>query len=708
MTFSIGIDIGGTFTDCVVRAASGEVIFDKAFTTPADLAEGVVDAVTNAAARRGMTAESLLSQTAAFKIGTTSPVNRLINRKGARTGLLITVGHEDALLIGRVRQKTDGLAEGERSDIRAWRKAEPIIPSDLTRGVIERVDSFGDVVVPLDEASTRASARELVAAGCTAFAVCLLWSFLHPAHEQRVRAICLEEAPEAFVTISSDIAPLLGEYERCATTALNSYLGPGTAADLRSLDTRLKALGLKADVLLMQSTGGVVDAGFAQRRPVYMLSSGPVGGVAASRTMSERLDPSIHTQRNLIATDMGGTSFDVGVIADGKPIETPVSIHNRYRILVSAIEVISIGAGGGSIAAIEPVTGVLQVGPSSAGSVPGPVCYRLGGTEPTVTDANLVLGRLSPDRFFAGRHALDVEAARAAIASKLAAPLGVTVEQAAEATVRIVESRMADLIRRLTVERGFDPRSFSVVAYGGGGPLHAGAYAVDLGVPFVLVPVAASTFSAWGIAHSPIVHDAAISAPAILGEEGGPVRATFARLAEAKSAKSATSGNGGVSALYVDMRYRYQMHEVRVPVQASELGAPGLNRVLMDRFEQLYEQRFGAGTALRAAGVEVTTFRHITTVGFEWNESAPSLDGPPAGSATRRPVFLDGAWQNLPVIRLESIPATWAQAGPCMVEGDLMTIFVRDRQTIVRLPSGDFAITLDGGSPSGRSAAEDN
>jgi N-methylhydantoinase A len=689
--YSVGVDIGGTFTDCVIREAAGALVFDKAFTTPGNLAEGVLRCIEHAAGQWGLSVDALLASTHAFKIGTTSPVNRLINRAGAPTALLTTKGHEEAILIGRVFQKTDGLSEAERVDFRYWGKAEPLVPRWWIGGINERIDSFGEVVCPLSLEEVAATVQAFLQQGVEAFAVSFLWSFLNPSHEQQARDVIHDLVPAAFVTLSSEIAPVLGEYERTATTMLNSYLGPGTAADLASLEGLLRDRGLRSRVFLMQSTGGVVPAADAMRRPVHLLASGPVGGVAAAQASSPGM-----VNGNLITTDMGGTSFDVGVIVQGEPIARAVSIHNRYRVLVSAIEVNSIGAGGGSVAALDPVTGILQVGPRSAGSVPGPVCYGFGGTEPTVTDANAVLGRLNPERFFAGRHRLDLEGARRAIAERIAQPLGTGAETAAEAILRIVDSRMADLIRKLTIERGHDPRTFAIVAYGGGGPLHVGSYGREIGVETAIIPRAASTYSAWGIAHSPVVQHYAVSAPAVLPVDTDYVREVFRRLRESAGSGENRRGSAAerVATLFVDMRYRYQVHELRVPVGEDELTHAGLAQTLMERFEALYERRFGAGSTLRTAGIEVATFRLVVSQAFPYTEAfvAPGRQAhEPVG---QREVWLDGAYAALPVYDGDRIGPRFEAQGPCVLEGDLFTILVHPAQTIRMDPAGNFVLAV--------------
>jgi N-methylhydantoinase A len=681
--FDIGIDIGGTFTDCVVTTVDGTFAIDKAFTTPGNLVDGLMSSLANVGEQLGLSADELLAATRSLKLGTTSPVNRLINRAGARVALLTTAGHEDAVLIGRVQQKMDGLTDAERSDLRAFGKVDPLVPRERIFGIAERVDATGEIIGPINEAQVEQIVRECLAAGVRAFAVCLLWSFLNPAHERLVGDVIERLAPDAFTVLSSEIAPVMGEYERAATTMLNAYLGPGTMVDFASLREVLRSHGLSAPVFVMQSSGGVEVEEVAVRRPVHLLGSGPVGGVAATRKLGREL-----AESNLIATDMGGTSFDVGVIATGQAVEVQTSIHARYRVLTSAVEVVSIGAGGGSIARVDPLSGVLQVGPQSAGSRPGPACYGFGGTEPTVTDANAVLGRLNAERFFAGRRRLDVDAARAAIA-RVAQPLGVSVESAARGIIDIVDSRMADLIRNLTVERGRDPRDFLIVAYGGGGPLHVGNYARLIGIKRAIIPRPAPVYSAWGIAHSPMRRTYAASAPALLPVATSVIAERFADIGP-----RVVAGSAGQRSLFVDMRYRYQLQELAVPIAAGELETADLSERLVERFEDLYATRYGKGTVVRAAGVEISTYRLVVSEEVNYGSWTASGGRGDATSAQKTPIFFGDEWVVCPTYDADEAGPGFRANGPCAVVGRLQTIIVHDGQSISVDERGDFVLEV--------------
>jgi N-methylhydantoinase A len=495
--YCIGIDIGGTFTDIVVVDDQGQLRIYKTESTPGDLSRGVVEGLRLASEDLGLSLTGLMSATSYFAHGTTAATNAFIERKGAPTGLITTKGFGDTVLIQRMMGFTAGLTEDQIPHYTCRAYPAPVVPPHLIKEVPERVDYKGAVVVKLNEEEARRTVRELVSSGAQAIAVCFLWSFRNPAHEQAMKRIIQEEAPGLFVSLSSELVPVIKAYERTATTCINAYLARVVASYISSLERELRDLGLPGPFFIMNSIGGVLSAQEAPNRAVTLLASGPTGGVIGSLYLAEILG-----HRNVITTDMGGTSFDVGLIVDGRPVVATTSVVEKYHILTPMINIHAIGAGGGSIARVEG--GHLKVGPESAGASPGPVCYGRGGSEPTVTDADVVLGIIDPDYFLGGRIRLDKAKAEAVIQEKIAGPLGMTLVEAAAAIRTVADSKMADLLRNLTLEKGYDPRDFVLYAYGGAGPTHCARYGSELNVKAIIVPATATVHSAYGAVASDI------------------------------------------------------------------------------------------------------------------------------------------------------------------------------------------------------------
>ncbi|NUT55239.1 MAG: hydantoinase/oxoprolinase family protein, partial [Thermoleophilia bacterium] len=461
--YRIGVDVGGTFTDCVCITPAGEPITAKVPTTPSDPSDGVVEGVAALAAKVGLPVGEFLAQTHRFVHGTTVGTNALVERRGTDTAILTSRGHEDTLVVGKVYQKRAGLSEREMVHMSHLDLADPpLVERERVWGVAERVDYKGSVVCPLQEDEVRRAGEEIVAAGIRSVAVCFLWSFLAPDHERRAAEILREVDPDLFVVCSHAVAPVLGEYERLVTTVLSAYLGPPIDAYLRRLEDRLREDGFGHSLLVMQASGGLAPASEARLNPVTVLDSGPVGGILGAVYLG-----GVAERERLICTDVGGTTFDVGLVDGGRAIVENAPIVDKYQFRTTKVQVTSIGSGGGSVAWVDE-TGVLKVGPRSAGADPGPACYGRGGTEATVTDADLVLGYLDPDAFLGGEMQLDRAAAEAAL-DRVAEQLGVTRMEAADGIRRILDSQMADLVRRTTIERGYDPREFTLLAYGGMG-----------------------------------------------------------------------------------------------------------------------------------------------------------------------------------------------------------------------------------------------
>ena len=692
MSYVIGVDSGGTFTDCVVLDDAGTLVRAKSPSTPPRFDEGVMSAVGEAARRLGVPLDRLLADTTIFAHATTVATNILITRTGAKTALLTTKGHEDAILIGRTVQKVAGLTESEIIDVARLSKADPIVPRSRIYGVDERVDRSGAVVVPVHPERLEELAELLRAEGVEAIAVSFLWSFLNGEHERRLRTWLLERgggdgngSPGWFVTTSSELAPVIREYERTSTTVLNAYLTPGVNGYLGRMRQRLREQSHDGAIAVMHSSGGVWSIDEARERGVSLLSSGPAGGMLGTRALAARLelDP-------VLATDVGGTSFDVGLIVNGQPSYADAPVFSKYPVAVPVIDVTSIGAGGGSIAWIEAETGVLRVGPQSAGASPGPACYPGGGTEPTVTDANLVLGRLNPRYFLGGRLPLDTDAACAAITERVADPLGLSTHAAAAAIVDIVDSQMADLIRKVTVERGLDPARFAVFGYGGAAGLHVGAYARKLRSRHVVVPRAAAVFSAFGIAGSDVKRVRMASEPMEAPFDVARWRSRFAEVEaslERELREERLPSEQLTLQRYVDLQFRGQVHTVRVPVDGADLAAGDGGERVIERFVEMYEAKYGRGTAYRQAGVDAMTFvvEAVAKLPIPFPEELPLGAEAAATAATgERQVYLHeaGAFEAVSVFAAERLLPGNSIAGPALVEAEDTTVLVHLEQRL--------------------------
>ncbi|MDP7643485.1 MAG: hydantoinase/oxoprolinase family protein [Anaerolineales bacterium] len=682
MTYIIAVDSGGTFTDTIVVDSDGNITAAKAASTPDDFARGVIDSVSGAAETLELTLKDLLANATLFAHGTTVATNALLTRSGARTGLITTRGHEDALIIGRTIQKVAGRSENEITHLAQLDKADPIIPRPLIKGIRERVDFSGKVIIPLNEEDVRCAVDELLGAGCEAIAVSLLWSFMHKEHECRVREIVHAQQPDMLVSLSHELAPVIKEYERTATTAINTYIGKAAGDYLARLSTQLKDLGFTHAPVIMQSSGGVVPIAEAQSRAAALLASGPAGGVIGAVALGKTLG-----HDNLITTDVGGTSFDVGLVVDGEPQFSLTPVFSQYHTVLPSIDIPSIGAGGGSIAWIEPTTQLLKVGPQSAGADPGPVCYDAGGTEPTVTDANVVLNRLNPDYFLGGRKQLNPNLARRAIENKIAVPLGMSVEEAALGVVEILDARMADLVRKVTIGRGFDPHDFVLLAFGGAGPLHVGAYAGDVGVKQIIIPAHASEFSAWGIAVSDLVYLRQTSDPMIAPFDPVRLNEIYTQL-ESQARASLRSGGVDDDAItmvgYIDMRYRGQIHEVRVPLPVQTLDESALAEV-QTTFEDIYNRRYGEGASYRQAGIEARTYqvRGLGRIaGPVWVRQEPGDKDASAAVRETRQVYFRGGYQETPIYERAALQAGHEIAGPAIIEAVDTTVLVQPRQSL--------------------------
>jgi N-methylhydantoinase A len=698
MSYYVGTDIGGTFTDLVMLDDAGKVTIVKAPTTPEDRTKGVLDAFDIAAKTQGVPTRELISDLVYFAHGTTAATNAFIERKGVRTGLLITRGFADTLRIQRCMASWAGMADHEIAHYSARTTPEPIIPLELIEEVDERVDYKGAVIVKLEESGARAAIRRLKAKGVEAIAVMLLWSFRNPSHEQRLAELVRTEAPGVFVTISSALIPILGEYERASTTAINSYLGPVIHRYIQGLETSVRGLGFGGPVSIMESGGGVLPADEAGFQAASLLTSGPAGGVLASQKLGEQLG-----YGNILTADMGGTSFDVGLIVGGTPILEMSREVGRFHVALPSIKVTAIGAGGGSIARLH--AGTLQVGPESAGALPGPACYRRGGTEPTITDADVVLGINDPEYFLGGQMKIDPAFAEKAIIEKIAKPLGISLHEAAAGIREVANNKMADLLRRVTTRSGYDPRDFVLFAYGGAGPTHAYQFAAMAGIGTVVVPTTASGHSALGA----VTADRRRSFSLACGEHAPPrfkkasdhvavavFNDAFHKL-EAECRKAL--GDAARIERKVGMRFRQQVHEIEIDVPAKMLDGADIDK-LVETFEETYERIYGKGTALRMSGVEFTVLRTeaISPVTKPAPAPLPHIDAKVTPTSTRKVYFYQLGFRDTKIYRSEALGPGTAIAGPAIVERPDTTIVVGPGQRLEVEPFGNMIISLNAGS----------
>ncbi|MFG1465065.1 hydantoinase/oxoprolinase family protein [Xanthobacter sp. DSM 24535] len=683
--FYASSDIGGTFTDTTVLDGDGVLTRYKSSTVPSDPVKGVLATFELAAEARQMGLGDFLGKTRLFSHGTTIATNSVLTRNGARVGAIHTQGFGDTLFIMKAYKST-GLDEAARKNFRKLTKPTPFLDRTMVREVPERVDYKGDAILALDEVAARLAVKSLIAAGAEAIAVSLLWSFKFPKHEQRIKEIILEEAPDMFVTLSSDILPRLGEYARSQTAVLNAFLGPKVKKAMTSLDTSMRGSGLPREPLLMRSNGGVMAAGKAADEAVGILLSGPVGGVVGAQLVGQMVGSG-----NVISTDMGGTSFDVGLIVDGRPLIQRETFMERQPLAVPSVTVDTIGAGGGSIAFVE--NGRLRVGPESAGAVPGPVCYGAGGTDPTVTDADVVLGVVNPDNFLGGRMKLKADLARKAIEEKIAKPLGISVEEAASGIKRIVDSHMADLVRQATVHRGYDPRDFVLVAFGGAGPTHAYSYGADLGVKCVIVPRTASVLSAHGILISDLVVTRETS-QSLISPPGSDKFSTFIKAGDINSIfeqlQSDAMGELEAQGIliesvrferYVDMRFRPQIFDLSVDLSTFPLADPDVD-ALVEHFIESYEARFGSGSSFRTAGIDMSAFRLVAVSKLnrvEQSGEVAEADSSMTPTGSRR-LYEAGTWYDAAIYDERAVKAGGEISGPAIVELDDTTMVIGPAQ----------------------------
>lgn len=668
--YQIGCDIGGTFTDVTAVDSRGVVYSDKSDTTPHDLSVGLIAALENLAQRIGKPLDQVLPDTTRFVNGTTAVTNSIAELKGARVGLITTQGFGDNLLIARSARSAD-------RDHHRQLNIPQIVPRERVVEVTERIDRKGSVVVALSDDDARAAVRRLVDMDVEAIAISLLWSFANPEHEERLAAAVAQEAPDLFVSVSSRLHPMIREYERTMTTVLNAFTGIRVAEYTGRIERELGARGLRVPIGFMQGFGGTLTADEARQRPITLVDSGPAGGVIGAQALAKRLGI-----KNVVTADMGGTSFDVSVLQGNKPLVTQrVMLRDQFLTALPKIDVLPIGAGGGSIAWVD-ARGIPQVGPHSAGAEPGPVCYGKGGVVPTVTDASAVLGLLEPSAFLGGRRELALQPAREAMEREIGKPLDVDAVHAAAAVYRMVTANMSNAVRTVTVERGHDPRAFSMVAYGGALGIFAADIAREVGIRQVIIPADAAVFSATGLLNSDDVRTRSRSALWV-GGDAATIAATLSQLDDELVATLRAAGYADEAIDVVwegEFKYAGQQWELPVSLPRDRNLSEADLVDAQTRYGTLYEAEYGSGSAWVGSPVVLVAVRVTATGRVSALEPTPAQlvseseqRLPATGSRT---VFLPllGEETEVGVYDTRTAKAGHQIQGPAILEHPLTTL----------------------------------
>jgi N-methylhydantoinase A len=678
-SFLVGIDVGGTFTDCIMVDGDGRTIVEKAFSTPEDPSQGVLNGLEKLAERAGLTLEEFLAAVVRIVHGTTITTNAVLTGRGAKTGFITTEGFRDVLLMRR------GVREEQFNSKCA--PPTPLVPRQLTYAVSERVDCEGREITPLDLSGARQALRALNSNGVESVAVSFLFSFLNPAHEQTMAELAREEIPGAYISLSTQVLPQLRAYERHSTTALNAYVGPILAGYLDRLTIRLESAGFHGRLLIMQSNGGVMAPTMAARFACKTLLSGPAGGPVAGIFCGQRAG-----HQDLLTMDMGGTSFDVSFVKGGQVSFTTEGSVGGHAMAFPVLDIRTVGAGGGSIAFVDE-GGVLHVGPASAGANPGPICYGRGGHEPTVTDADLRLGYLGADDFLGGNYRLDLDAASRGIERQIAKPLGIDAMRAAEGIFRLVNSTMADAIRLVSIAKGHDPRQCVLIVAGGAGAVHAAAIARELGIRKLLVPREASVFCAAGMLLSDLKHD-------YVRNLSGPLTALprekmHQLYGEMESAALQTLLDEGVGkqeielSYSVDLKYLGQFHELTVPFNLATDELANLKISFDAQHQRLY------GYHLADQVVEALHWR-LTAIGrIERPSFAEKRVAGISQSAVKRSrsVIFDGARIEVEVFDGAQLSPSMKIDGPAIVEEPTTTVVIPPEWELWVNRFGDYELT---------------
>jgi N-methylhydantoinase A/oxoprolinase/acetone carboxylase beta subunit len=686
---SIDIDVGGTFTDLVLNY-NGKTLIKKVPTTPYDLSVCFSRVIEEGAGSLSMKIDELLPGIEMIRYSTTIAMNRLIEKKGPRLALITTEGHEDVVLIGRGAQWIDGTRVAERRNLAVQRKPDPLIPRDMIVGVKERVDSRGRVIRPLDEDDVRKKVRHLVNRGARGFVVSLLWGFLNPVHEKRVKEIIRDEYKEFHigylpVVLAGQVVGKLGEYERSLAAILDAYLQRSMQIELSAMWDKLRERGYKKPLLMIQSSGGIAEVFRTTASRTF--NSGPVSGLMGAHHVAKTLG-----YKNVVMTDMGGTSFDVGLVVEDSVRSYDFRpIIDKWMVGITMIKTLSIGAGGGSIASVNRLLkNQVQVGPRSAGSMPGPACFSLGGTEPTVTDADLVLGYLNPDFYFGGKMRLDKNRAIQAIRDKIAKPLGISVEESAEMIRKIVNGNMASAIMKEVHLRGYSPEDFILFVGGGAGPTHAEGFKADIekAVTFAFSPV----FCAFGSSTMDIMHVHEVSKKLTLMEpvsqrlmeDYAAFNSSVATLMEHAQRDLRGDGLDLADASYIlelDMLYGGQFHVKRALSPRLSIASAADVKAICDAFEKEFSEAFSPFVVNPEGGVFIESFILKAVVPVRKIElPTMKLEGASAAAARKgeRPVYWPSAkdFQTTPVYANDLLRPGTVIEGPAVVESEYTTLVV--------------------------------
>jgi len=677
--FNVGVDVGGTFTDAVAVDDGGNLFVGKAPTTPDRITDGVLASLADLARNARRDLPGLLAETRFLGHGTTVGTNALVTRRGARVGLLITAGFEDTPYIQRAIGRIAGLTEDEMRQQVSLRQPVPLVKRKHIVGVVERINFRGQVVVPLSQEKAEHAVRNLLALDVEAIAVCLLWSFLNPVHEQLLAETVRRLAPHLPLSLSCELAPKIRENARCNTVVIDAFVRGKVQDYLNDLQKELAAQGFRQSVASMQCFGGVTDAQNAS--PISTIESGPVGGVMGSKYLAQLVG-----EKNVVTTDVGGTTFDVSVVWQSEEIIAreffgAAGVMSRFEVLMPRVDIHSIGAGGGTIARFDSASRSIKFGPESAGSKPGPVFYGTGGTRVTLADAWLSLGYLDPNRFLGGRLRVDAEAARAAIEAQLARPLGVSVNEAALAVVELANYHMSDAIKVYLAARGLDARDFVLFAFGGGGPMHAAAYGALAGVKRTYMIANAAVFSAFGIALADTKHKQQVT---LLAREPFDVEALIAAYRELEQHLAEQFQREGLSATtvrkryFMDLRYRGQFHELTVEIPGPNwLVTNGMSGIRAN-FDRHYRAVYGlasvAYSSIELVGLGVDGIAETPKPSLRQGE--PAKEAPrPAGQ--RKACFAaHEGFVSVPVFVHGDLLPQQEIAGPAFVQNDYLTMIV--------------------------------